>query len=69
MTTKEKILKFLQKHAVEKFSIRQLHQKAKVSYPSAQRAVAVLDAEGKISVQDLGNTKLVGYKKYGKAKN
>lgn len=59
---KEKILKFLEKNPKQRFSIRQLHQKLKISYPTAQRAVATLYAEGKLNLTDLGNTKLIEYK-------
>lgn len=57
--TKERVLNFLKKNPDHEFSIRQLHKAVKISYPSAQRVVAILHAEGKIKIKDLGNTKLV----------
>lgn len=58
MNSEEKILKFLKDHK-EEFSIRQIHQKTKLSYPTAQRVVGILEAKKKIIVKDLGNIKLV----------
>lgn len=60
---KDKILKYLKRHPKKEFSIRTIHKLTKISYPTAQRAVAILQAEGKINVKDLGNGKLVSIKK------
>lgn len=56
---KEKIITFLIKHKGKKYSMRKLHKSLKISYPTVQRYVEVLNAEKRIKIEDLGNTKLV----------
>lgn len=57
--TEIKILKFLESNPNEAYSIRRIHKETGISYPTAQRAVAVLEAHKKIIINDIGNTKLV----------
>lgn len=59
---KEKILKYLKFAPDEKFSVSQLYQlmgKETISYPTLLKWLMVLQAEGKISVEDYGSVKLV----------
>ena len=59
---KEQIYKFL-KESKEKFNLKQISQKLKISYPSVLKWIEVLKAEEfrkpKIKVEDYGNIKLV----------
>ena len=59
---KEKIYKFL-KESKEKFNLKQISEKLKISYPSVLKWIEVLKAEEfrkpKIKVEDYGNIKLV----------
>jgi len=60
---KEKIYKFLVE-SKDKFNLKQISEKLKISYPSVLKWVEVLKAERfrkpRIKVEDYGNIKLVG---------
>lgn len=60
---KEKIYQFLIE-SKEKFNMKQISEKLKISYPSVLKWIEVLKAEQfrkpKIKVEDYGNIKLVG---------
>ena len=55
---KEKIYKFV-KESKEKFNLKQISEKLKISYPSVLKWIEVLKAEKRIQVEDYGNIKLV----------
>lgn len=55
----DRVEEFLKINRGKRFSIRKIHQAIRASYPAVQRAVAVLEAKGKIKIEDLGNTKLI----------
>lgn len=59
---KEKIYKFL-KESKEKFNLKQISEKTKISYPTVLKWIEVLKAEEfrnpKVKVEDYGNIKLV----------
>lgn len=57
---KEVILNVLKEFPNEKFNIKQLNSIINdISYPTLLKWVMVLQAEGKIRVEDYGNVKLV----------
>lgn len=58
-TTKEKVLEFLKKNRKKKFSMSEIGRKINISYPPVLKAIDVLHAEKKVSVEDHGNIKLV----------
>lgn len=56
---KGKIMSFLQENKTKEFSIKQIAKTLGISYPTALKWVEVLRAEGKITLTDWGNIKLV----------
>lgn len=70
---KEKIYNFLKARAGEKFSIKGMAKKAKISYPSALKYVAILLAENnrtpKMYVEYHKPVKLIWVEKDGKTKD
>jgi len=57
---KEKVLKILKEFPEEKFNIKQINSMIDdISYPTLLKWVMVLEAEGKIRVEDYGNVKLI----------
>lgn len=69
---KEKIYEFLKAHAGEKFSIKSMAKKAKISYPSALKYVAILLAENnrdlKVRVESHKPLKLIWIDENAKTK-
>ena len=60
--TGKKILTFLKNNIGKDISIKRLSLEIKVSYPTAQKYVAILEAEKKILVRNLGVIKLLSVK-------
>lgn len=59
---KDKILEYLKKNKGI-INIKQISKNLQMSYPTAQRYIGILEAEGKIQVNNLGNTKLIEIKR------
>ena len=61
---KEKILKHFEITPDEKYSIRQLHSIiGEASYPTILKWTLILQAEGKLKIEDYGSVKVVSLNK------
>lgn len=58
---KDKILKFLNKNN-DLINLKDISRKTGLSYPTVLKYVEMLNLEGKITIKDYGNVRLVGVK-------
>lgn len=56
---KDKIFKFMKKHKGNRFTLTEVSERTKISYPSVLKWINVLLAEDKIKLKDYKNIKLV----------